>query len=188
MEKCVKGITVKQNITEKDNIDCYDKIRDVYDAIYDKLNEHFPSSLLKDGFLSELRGNMILDKATKYVIDGILKGIFCNETFLEDGIDFMYELIEMDRQPASNDKYFVEVYCNDVKALRNKLFSLSKEYTISTDPLQLTIKSLCKDSYKNGNITPEEMSDDIYNTIYNYIHESDVIDYEVDEYFITNSI
>ena len=188
MEKCVKGIMIEQNITKEDNIECYDRIRDVYGSIYSKLKEHFPYSLVENGTISELRKRQILDKVTNYVGTNMRNSILCDDSYLEDGIDFMYELIELDREPVSNDVYFVEVHCVDDKVLRDKLSSISKDYTITTDPLQLTIKRLCKDSYKNGNTDPKSMSDDVYDNIYTYIHESEAIDYEVEDYFMTNSI
>lgn len=188
MEKCVKGIMVEQTITEKDNIKCFDTINAAYMMIYEKLISHIPSSLTDSGIMTVQEINDIVRKATEYVVSNMKRSSICNQSFLEEGIDFMYELIEADYRHEKPTRYFVEVNCDDRKLISDKISTITRDYSISEDPLALTIRSLCKDAYNNGHRTPTEMADQVYDEIYTYIHESEAIDYEVEDYFISNSI
>lgn len=188
MEKCVKGIMVEQTITEKDNIICFDTLNSAYMMIYEKLLSHVPSSLTDSENISVKEVSDIVRKVTEYVVSNMKRSSICNQSFLEDGIDFMYELIEADYRHVKPTRYFVEVNCDDRRLISDKISTITNDYSISEDPLALTIRSLCKDAYNNGLKTPTEMADSIYDDIYNYIHESEAIDYEVGEYFLTNSI
>lgn len=162
MEKYVKGMRVEQNISKEDNLVLSITVNKAYKELYKILEEHVPSSLLEDEKIG-----LILDRSTRFVINNMMDISRYDDPFIENGITFMYELIEKIDKP--NNKYFVEVSCEDRCLIENSLDILSLENKIFNDPVDLVIKSTFDDIQEHDELDLSELQgwldDAINNTI-----------------------
>lgn len=90
-----------------------------------------------------------------------------DDTFIEDGIMFMYELIENVDKPKN--KYYLEVSSEDISLIENSLNSMTIENKIYNDPVDLAIKTIINDVHEQTEFDVHDCYDWVVDAINNDI-------------------
>lgn len=190
--RIVEGVECEVDVQEGTNMYISDLHNEVMDAINNEIMKFVPDDL-KNKMNQETFLNIKKD-SIKYGLN-LLKDSELSHTpnLVEDVMNYMYDKIEKIQEPDEGySNFYMKIWGTKAEhaMIREQMKYNTLMIDYSTDPMQFAIEESIEKAIENGTPTNDGAAivREVYNDIYDYINQSESIDFYTNDYMIKNSI
>lgn len=186
INRIVEGVECEINVPFELNKKVSEMHNELVDTIDASINSLVPGDLREK--LEEGKFSIAKKKSINYALDALKESEMEYTACIDDALCFLYDEIENEHDDCRESEFY-RIRTTNAKRLmlENYMDSNHIWYDRRSDPFELTVEEGIENALSRG-VNVSDVTNDVYEQLYQAINESDIFDAMVDDYMIRNSI